>query len=1658
MAPTLQDFNKPVPTKQLRMEAFQPKRQTSPASNSATINTMATYGAALAPDGALDSTYKSITNQLSYAPSSRTLQTIIGSWDSSNAQGNTDTLRSILIDPDIPDDQKRATIDKFTTEQANSSLYGRVAQAAAMAPSEGENGEQENVRINAAAALDEVDSYNAWVQQNMNAIDSGIDPSFSDNLHGFLESLLPFVDAGNQTYFQQALDGLDGGNAARSMLLLGEGKENMRAALARLPIEQRRIVTTKLMDIIRSTKGSITSNVNEGRAMATLDQMLTPGGYSNTDRWTDNIFSVMDDTILLSPLRKGASLIRGALEGASEARRASEVARRGVVAGQATEAAGTPLQIEFKPTGGNYAQQVDEVIDSLPIDIKRSKEGNLRFETTNAIYNPDVPIDTVIDQIRSSTLGKRRQLTLTEEIDVRQAIDRIRTRKNAIENAPEVTTTFEEVQARSISTRTQPTSVSQIYVNTNPAKARVAHNAIVMDDSGNAARVLAGTTRTDALANDYLPEIGVNGRVRNKVEFDDAGITPDMEILKKQRDSVSNLEAKPVEKAKVNQRVKDDFRNAVGLKARSAMTTIEDATKKSGIEELSSGLRLNVVYGPEDGGFSNAYDGIEAVKASLRKYGVDENNFTILSRQKDGNYGPVNNKVDFKNGDYLIRVKHDFQYSPSDYDYMKFDNAPVYSKVDVAFPGEKGGSGGVVQHVIPKSAVIDQRVFAAGVTAADKSAGLEKTILNKYGTAIKKSWNKLDSKQKQLVDSYIRTANDEGIVFNTAAIKGRGINDDGVELLINWKNVQDTLWTLENTDVNKTLRNKGMMYFEHKGTNTKLLAKPIPRGSVVALKKTFITDEGGAIKILSNQELDELYAKGGTVGELRHPEDFNGETVEYVASRETPDGGYLRAINNDDPTLAYRHGYYHVKYEDPFFITKTDKDGRVTTIARANGLKDARLERDRLNSTQDGNAYEYKRNRDDFNSTFDDELSVQFASGRSTQKLRGERLRKVGEDKTLSDASMESPIESLTRSISSVAHRVNFRDVIETNKRRWMSQFKHLVPTNGAPRFPENLTDIRSSENFGEAANARNSWRYINGLENGYTNLIDDASKAMFTGLADTAGGKGWGWVEKIARSAAKASPSTAARLTAFRLYLASNPVGQLVLQTAPIIPILLARNPLGVVKVAAQYGVLQAFQRGVDLATTMKVGKYAGLNLEEMKDLVRDYELSGIHAAVGAHSYLSDDLARLADKNIGQQVTGAAMTPLRITQKIGFDFGEQTLMDVVWMSERDLMVKKTGRTKLTAEERDLVTAKARAITGDMNKGGEMPYNSNTFSTALQFLQSPHKIAAGLIVGHRGLTVGDRAKLAASYTLIFGVPAVPVVDWAVDKILAQNPDMQLRDTVKGGLTNIVFNKFLSSLLGEESRVDFSGKLQPFTTRPLTDLVGGILSGSVPELIVGGAAPSLFSDGGRISEFFKSVARPFTPGNYDNINDFQQIGLTFLQNFTGISNVMKAMYIMEHKKIVTASGQTVDNDVSFGEALMKAAGFQTEDEVNYWASQKIKWEADDRIDKDVKSIVDDYFTRLTRQGDSVEGVQSYINVMSEAARVFNNNPQYMEKIADYMKFKISQDPESFYKKMFEGAGLYTEDEYLRMINNSGLDQEQVDTLVELKKRAEEAYGS
>ena len=131
---------------------------------------------------------------------------------------------------------------------------------------------------------------------------------------------------------------------------------------------------------------------------------------------------------------------------------------------------------------------------------------------------------------------------------------------------------------------------------------------------------------------------------------------------------------------------------------------------------------------------------------------------------------------------------------------------------------------------------------------------------------------------------------------------------------------------------------------------------------------------------------------------------------------------------------------------------------------------------------------------------------------RTSQRLRGERLGTTDTNIQSSKlGAVEGPAEALLNSVRSVSRRTSMREYIENYKLRFMNDYDDLLkidPACGQKMFPNNADDFKTLEGSTNkhVADARTSLEYINYLENGYRNGLDDSWKALLNGVADVLG------------------------------------------------------------------------------------------------------------------------------------------------------------------------------------------------------------------------------------------------------------------------------------------------------------------------------------------------------------------------------------------------------------------------------------------------------------------------------------------------------------------------------------------------------------------------
>lgn len=1656
MAASLADFNAPVKKPKLS-DFFASGRQASPLLSPASINNVAAQTAAIDPSGDLNGTYVRVSDELNYGTSGLA-QRVAQSFDELNRAKDQEALMSIATDPTLSVEQRASAINSFSVNGANriqKSFFERTSMAAVMADSEpDDNDETEMVRLDTANVINEVDAYNGWVQKELNRMDALSNPGLLGTIANIIPMFVPFYEQiGAAQVSSKVFANEDGtpnaGAVAQALVLLGENKNAVRETIRALPADQRMELATKVMEIVRQSSGPGAFNENDIVMMNELRAYLDGTQSYGNDRLVDNIFSLLDSTIIAAPFARLAGKVGGGLSALNAGRVAKGVSSRAEDALRALNEApvaadaakvDAPLQIEFKPSSGDYMGQVDEAIGALGVDIKKTKMEGVKAEALDVIYSPTRPIDDIVAEVQNSILGKRRKMNETEEIDLRQRIFQIRENRNRTDFVPLDPSTSNVTRLRA-RTGVQPTSVSQAMNATNPAKARAMDTMMQNDNTGRAAEILYGTNKVDATGNNILPEVkNVDGSVRNKVQMDEAEPAPNLALIDEIKEARGDIHFKDSEKQGMRAKAKDDWRDIQGMSPRTAMSSVGDTDR---------GVSFDMVYGPKDGGFADANQAISQAKYALRKYGVVDDQIEVLKFDGTG-YRPVTDWS--QKGNYLIRVKHDYEFTPGDAISWSLYKNGNWKLFDTTLFGGDGSGGGLAQHLIPSTTYLDRVLIDAASVAADRSAWIMKRLLemgNEYATKYKG----LDAYQKALVDQYIVKANAEGLKFNTQALKAIGMTDKAVDAVRDWKRTQDTLYHFENLDVIKTLRGRGFMhYVDNAGTD--LIVKPVHINQTGEARYVF---DGEHVRSISRKEIQETYANGGTIAITRGANTWGDDTFEYVLVKNTSESSYLRQIADTDQILTYRDGYYTVRYNNPYFIRQkvVTKDGKTywKAVATAGDRKLAEAELNRLRATDTKAEFDLsgdiKKNTDGYD---DIQWESMVSNGRTAQRIRGERLKAAGPTESdINKLHIDTPEESLVKSIRSLSTRISHRDFIETSKKRYMAQFGHLMPKkNGLEQWASDVRDIGKnnlSAKRSEIADARATWRYIEAIDAGYVNLLDEASKNFFKGFSDTAGRMGWSWLEKGGRAAEEFGPTGFARKKAFRLLLAFNPLRQLPVQAMQALPVILATNPMGISRVANQFILLNYIARGGDVNSFFKaIAKQAtGLTKEQAADLVKHYELSGFEASVKANSLIRDDMKGLVDRGFAQKAGRTLAKPGDFFQKIGFEAGENILMRSVWLSEYDRLLRSKGGKKIGMADLETLNAKVRHMTLNMNKAGELPYNENWLSAAMQFFQAPHKAFAQVVMGHKGLTTAERLKLGTLYVTTYGLGA----NWLTDMVgkLIPPEQKELKEALEGGLFNVLLNKTLSSVYGVDVRTDFSDSLRLLQVPNITQFVSDMASMQFGEMLTASPSASLvFGDSPRFTRFVKALMRPFTIENgWSSPDEYKNVGLTFLNLFSGGSNIWKAKYILEHQKQIGSMGQTIDWEANYVEAMLKAGGFATIDEVKYYALNDKTYKASQAFKDDISNFVKETSRRLSLQGISNQDAEYYLKVMAEAQRIYGNDPDATKEIMDAISFRASQNEGSIMETLYRLAPITSEEKMESMLNVAPIPEADKETI-------------
>jgi hypothetical protein len=1202
---------------------------------------------------------------------------------------------------------------------------------------------------------------------------------------------------------------------------------------------------------------------------------------------------------------------------------------------------------------------------------------------------------------------------------------------------------------QSARSQVQPTTVSQNYKDTNPAKAAATHEMAAADETGEASEALYGTSRADAVGNDIAPEIsGVEGAVRNKVgnpeRIHDQEVTPDAGVM----DFVENrgdIFYDKTEKVATRAAVVNDFYSAHGLVARKEMFNIE---------HLDDGVGIKAIYGPPQGGFSTAKDAIDMAQWAMRDYGIPEEAVTLL-RREGTNYVPVpkeelqglvegkvvaqkrielagqepslvtstdaagnvvtqtdiGSRVTVKRkSDYLIQVDHKYKFSPADVtEWAKFDvNYNIFDRIFSSYNGpslSSLGAGSLQRHVIDAASMFRPEVTKGAAVAVDRSANLEKKLIE-IGDDFAQTMKSIPVDRQAAVETIIREANAQGLDLNYSKMVADGFRPKEIEALKSWRNYWDTVYHLENADLAKSLRNRGYKEFIDAEHDTRLFAKPVARNQVGSSVKVY-DHTTGEIKHLGKQDIAELYAKEGEIAQLRQPMQVGDDAAEFVINTNKPGKNYMRGINNSTDVLAYRKGYYSVNYIDPHFIIKKVKNSKgevlyEKAVATAKNKKQADILTARMYAT-DGGEYYNRLDLKAANTSSDEYWDIAQARGRSAQRTRGQRLEDATSSIDPSQANIMSPVDALVHSARSIGRRVEMRDMIDAGKQRALNQYSEFFPDGkyGQKVYPGNVADIQyrggGAKDAKKLADARSTFEYFKYLEDGYINHIDDVYKSSLKFLAEAAGNKHLSKAEAAARWMGDArGPSAMGKSLAFNLYLALNPFRQFVVQSHQAVQ-LFAINPTWFLRGRAvpQITLITAKELGIEVSESLLKG--SGWTKEMAEAAFKNFSDTGLVASIDKQNLVRGSLINLADQTAASRLKSAVTAPITWSRKVGFDSGEYVNTLSAYLSFYDQAFRK-GADMNSQEVLQNISAASRNFTYNMNAAGDLPYNQNALSTVFQFMQVPHK-AMLTMTTNRNLTKQQKIRLAAFNSIMYTLPPAAMYNVFGD---ALPDDPGTRDVVVQGLEGAVFNKLLSLSTGEDVNIDFSG-LAPLDMFGTYEFIHSLFSTDVGTIV--SSTPSgqlLFGNNPRLTNFAKTAAKYFNlTDDYDDPTKFSEVAQEFAKLSSGYSNAFKAAYAMKYQQKINTMGGITDPQVASAEALAQIFGFPTMDETQRFYVNDKSYKASKAYEDDVKKWYGDYKKHLVRQGIKPAEASGITRVYTEAWRHWGNDDFRAKEIVNQL---------------------------------------------------------
>jgi len=831
---------------------------------------------------------------------------------------------------------------------------------------------------------------------------------------------------------------------------------------------------------------------------------------------------------------------------------------------------------------------------------------------------------------------------------------------------------------------------------------------------------------------------------------------------------------------------------------------------------------------------------------------------------------------------------------------------------------------------------------------------------------------------------------------------------------------------------------------------TSLLVKDVPLNQVGSIRRgseMFDPATGKNVK-MSEAEVRTLYDEGGTLSEVKSNKAKDAMEADYVVVQNKQGGSYTRELRASDRVLPYREAYSTLRYKDPHFIIKTTEvkgQVRKEAILTSPDVSSAKQAVNRLQESDTGATYSFRANSElTPDELFTSKLESLANTGRTTQRFRGESLKQFDQASTNDQLpNIQSPLESLKNSIASLAQRVPMREVLADMEARIIDQYKDILPKNdfNQPFLPRNSNEIEQvgTVSSKRAADLRTTVEYYNYLYHGYKNTVDDFWKSGFNFMADKVSSAS-PWIEKKLRAVPDEirSPTGWLRGRAFDSYIAASmPFSQWLVQghmaiaTAALFP-----KYVGSLGLAKDWSRLSSamIYKGREGAARKLFGDEEWAKIEQ---LGKEWDKSGLGAGIDKHNMVEAGIDQFIDTGRFGKTKALHKATFGKLRGAGFDVGEYINLSTNWLGTRNKAIEAGGDMS-DIRTFDEVRAKTRALTQHMNKAGDMPWNKNSISLVMQFMQSPYKSMTMWM--DRGLTPRERLTLGVWHLSVLPLPAYLGYE-IVDKFGIEDP--MAREVALNGIMGGMFNTVMRATLQDNTSISFQRLTMQDPGMPAELMHAFFTEGFTSAFAELPATSPWIGRNPVFTNLAKETYKFMTPWDDSELDDPTVIALldTFLQTTSGtrgLSIWFKEELIQERDNRYNNLGLVAKSKVTSTESLFRGLfGMGTTDEVSLRTLRNEKYKDSKEARDDIKIFYKEVSRMATQEGFNID-TPGRVEYVWRAFHLVNKGEPWSDNQRDAFYQELNKDIKRGYAPIFNAissaANMGTEnlDKYISII--------------------------